>query len=384
MQPGDSGATPGKTPLKDALEECLETKGRLSPNYRENFERVVGSWIDFCHRRNVEALEDVTERTMAAFAGHLARRVEAGQSDGVDGGIAASTAWTYYDYVSAFLSWAVKWDYLTENPAEKARAREPMPARPSSGEYNRQFWQSEQRQTVVDYVRRRVDSAYRHPIAPKPVLHKRLRDRALVATLAYTGVRGGEILNDPTDDRRAGLRWKDVDLEDGRLRILGKNQQVEDAQLPTQAARPLRRWKDALEPTASDWPVFPSMHVPTLSRKIAAELGPKERSKRVSTSHHWAVVLDEEIEPPSITTEGVRSILKRLTDAADVPGLGEDEYLTLHGARRGVGEKLYRERGHAAAQRTLRHADPSTTSEMYAHIEASELADDVSEVFNGE
>jgi len=34
-----------------------------------------------------------------------------------------------------------------------------------------------------------------------------------------------------------------------------------------------------------------------------------------------------------------------------------------------VGEKLYRERGAAAAQRILWHADPKTTSEIYSHIE---------------
>ncbi|MFC6977016.1 tyrosine-type recombinase/integrase [Halomicroarcula sp. GCM10025709] len=90
--------------------------------------------------------------------------------------------------------------------------------------------------------------------------------------------------------------------------------------------------------------------------------------------------------PPSLTTSGVRSLLKRWTEEADIPDLDIDagEYLTLHGARRGVGEKLYRERGAAAAQRTLRHADPSTTSQMYSHIEASELAEDNTDVFDDE
>ncbi len=39
---------------------------------------------------------------------------------------------------------------------------------------------------------------------------------------------------------------------------------------------------------------------------------------------------------------------------ASILDLEADAYLTLHGARRGVGETLYRERGAAAAQRTLR------------------------------
>jgi len=44
----------------------------------------------------------------------------------------------------------------------------------------------------------------------------------------------------------------------------------------------------------------------------------------------------------------------------------------------------YREEGAAAAQRALRHADPSTTSEMYSHIEASELSEVGSDVFADE
>lgn len=66
-----------------------------------------------------------------------------------------------------------------------------------------------------------------------------------------------------------------------------------------------------------------------------------------------------------------------------LPGLEEDEYLTLHRTRRDVGDN-YRERGAAAAQQTLRHADPQATSEMSLHIEASELAEDNTQVFDDE
>ena len=384
MEPTDSGATLQGKPLKDALAECLESKTSKSPNYRKNLERVVTDWISYCRDRGVDTLEDVSQRLMGNYAGHLARRVEAGKSDDVDGGITASTAWTYYDYVSAFLTWAVKWNYLAENPAEKGPARESMPDRPSSGEYERQYWQPEQRKALVDFVRRRVDSAYQDPIAPTPILHKRLRDRAFVATIAYSGVRGGEIVKDPNDSRRTGLRWSDVNLEDGRMWILGKNQDREAAQLPEQATGPLQRWYDAYEPPSDDWPVFPSLHVPTLSRRLGKELGGDERDRRTEQYGYWTIVLEAGVEPPSITTEGARSVLKRLSAVADIPNLDSGGYLKPHGARRGVGETLYRERGAARAQRTLRHADPQTTSAMYSHIDASELAEDNTEVFDSE
>ncbi|MDQ2052153.1 site-specific integrase [Natronolimnohabitans sp. A-GB9] len=374
------------TPLEDALAECLASKRGTSPNYRTNFERVVGSWIEFCEQTGVTELESVSKQTMSKYAGHLARRIEAGNSDTVEGGISATTAWTYYDYVSAFLSWAVTWDYLPENPADKAAARESLPDRPSSGEYDRQYWQPEQRKAVVDWVHNRVESADRAPIAPTPILHKRLRDRALVATIAYSGVRGGEVLRDPNDPRRTGLQWADVDFDEGIAWIRGKNQDREAAQFPDQVVGPLERWRDAYEPPSEEWPVFPSMHVPTLSRRIATELGDEERDRRTADRHYWTVALEAGVQPPSITTEGARSLMKRLSAVVDVPGLdGEDgEYLTLHGARRGVGEFLYRNVGHEQAQRTLRHADPQTTSQMYSHIDAGELAEDNTKVFDSE
>jgi len=77
--------------------------------------------------------------------------------------------------------------------------------------------------------------------------------------------------------------------------------------------------------------------------------------------------------PKALTTNGGRSVLKRLCEAADLDI--DSDYLKPHGARRGIGELMCRERGAAVAQRTLRHADPRTTSEMYSHIEASELAE---------
>ncbi|ELY96086.1 integrase family protein [Natrialba hulunbeirensis JCM 10989] len=373
MEHSNSGPTPQGKPLEDALAEFLESK---SGNYATNLERVVGQWITYCADRDVRTLESVTKRTMGHYASHLDRRVDAGQSDAVDGGIAASTAWTYYNQVSAFLSWAVKWDYLAENPAEKAVAKDELPPRPSSSDSERQFWSPDQRQALVSYV----DNRARTAIDERGVdALEEVRDRALVTLLAYTGVRGAEVLADYRDDRRNGLRWHNVHLDDGVITVLGKSQQTEQTPLPDQAVEPLRRLETILDPPAEGWPVFPSRHPPSLYKAIDAAGHEKP------DGDPWEYVLETGIEPPSMSTSGARTLLKRLSDKADVPlDDSPKDYLTLHGARRGVGEKLYRERGAAAAQRTLRHADPQTTSEMYSHIEASELAKDNTAVFDDE
>jgi len=372
METSESGASPTGKPLENALAEFLESK---SGNYATNLEHVVGQWISYCADRDVRTLEDVSKRTMGSYAAHLSRRVDAGQSDDVDGGIAASTAWTYYNQVSAFLSWAVKWDYLAENPAEKAAAKDELPDRSSSTSGDQQFWQPEQRRAIMDYVDERAREAID---ADGTDAFEEVRDRALVAMLAYSGVRGAEVLADYRDDRRNGLRWHSVDLENGVITVLGKSQKTEETALPEQAVEPLRRLETLLDPPAEGWPVFPSRHPPSLYDVIA------DAGHEKPDGDPWGYVLRNGIEPPSMSTSGARTLLKRLSDEADVPGLEDDDYLTLHGARRGVGEKLYRERGAAAAQRTLRHADPQTTSEMYSHIEASELAEDNTAVFDGE
>jgi len=48
---------------------------------------------------------------------------------------------------------------------------------------------------------------------------KAARDRALVFVLAYTAVRVGELLRDPNDPRRRGVRWEEISRrrEYGRL-----------------------------------------------------------------------------------------------------------------------------------------------------------------------
>ncbi|WP_379777000.1 tyrosine-type recombinase/integrase [Haloarcula pelagica] len=209
--------------------------------------------MDWCADRDVHTLDDVEVQTMARYADHLTRRVRAGQAD-ADDGIAASSAWTYYSQISAFLSWATKWEYIPENPANKGRAKDQLPPKPSGNDHERQFWQPEQRQALMKYLDERARKAIHTDDvdAFEPV-----RDRALGAVLAYTGVRGAEILADRHDPRRTGITWADVDLGGGTITVLGKNQQVEPTPLPAQAVEPLSRLQTLLSSPDGDCPSSP-------------------------------------------------------------------------------------------------------------------------------
>jgi integrase len=168
------------------------------------------------------------------------------------------------------------------------------------------------------------------------------------------------------------LRWGDVDLDRGVLRVLGKDQHREPALLPGPAREGLDRWQRVQRPADDDWPVFPTDHAPSKYRVGRTELGEtfEERLDAVDGDID-ALLREHSLAPPALTTEGARSLMRRLTDDAGVE-VGDDAgYLQLHGARRGILEEIYR-RDRGDAQDLARHKSLSTTRAAYQHIDAEE------------
>ncbi|SEO75498.1 hypothetical protein SAMN05216388_101848 [Halorientalis persicus] len=94
------------------------------------------------------------------------------------------------------------------------------------------------------------------------------------------------------------------------------------------------------------------------------------------------LALDEGIRPPSLTTDGARSILQRLSDEAEIEiDHPKHEYLAPHGGRRGMGEVLVRGFGYTVAARYLDNSE-KMVRERYSHIEADELGDIATEAIN--
>ena len=232
------GSTTSSIPpsLQEGLTQFLtaKSKGDDSGNYRRNAKRVITRWIDWLAQRDIESFEQLDETVLAHYAEHLRRRVAANEAETTDGGIARSTAWTYYNTVSAFLEWASKWGYLQENYARAGLAQESMPARSASQQSQQQFWTPDQRTQILNYVNKRSHDAIDEKGLDADV---EARDRALVAVLAFTGVRAAEIFCSEHDNRtgRQGIRWRDVDLDEQTISVLGKNQQRQSAWLVNQA-----------------------------------------------------------------------------------------------------------------------------------------------------
>jgi len=108
--------------------------------------------------------------------------------------------------------------------------------------------------------------------------------------------------------------------------------------------------------------VFPTFDQRTLAGLIQDELQPTKGNARTQLpsaarsmpeTSCWRSTRD--IRPPSITTDGARSILQRLSETAvevdiDHP---KHDYLAPHGGRRGMGEVLVRAFGYTVAARYL-------------------------------
>lgn len=94
------------------------------------------------------------------------------------------------------------------------------------------------------------------------------------------------------------------------------------------------------------------------------------------------LVIDDDIRPASVTTDGARSILQQLSEAAAIDiDQPKHDYLAPHGGRRGMGEVLVRAFEYTVAARSLDNSE-EMVRERYSHIEAGELGDVVTEALD--
>jgi integrase len=269
----------------------------------------------------------------------------------------------------------------------------PLPEDDGRKPGDQQAWTSEQRHDLTRHVDEQARSAIERyttlPADTNPLDRQRARyaalkaarDRALVFIIAYTAVRVGEVLRDPNDPRRRGVRWEEISLEDGSMDVYRKKQQWDAASLPDPVISPLRSYRKLMDPPSERWPVFPTLDQRTLATLVKDELADRgKRSDAIEEQREEYVrdlllALSEDIRPPSITTDGARTVLQRLSEAAEIDiDHPKHDYLAPHGGRRGMGEVLVRAFGYTVAARYLDNSE-EMVRERYSHIEAGELGD---------
>jgi len=344
------------TPTPDGLETAIQDRlaDLDSGKYRSNNEfvlRLFAEWLREAH--DVTEVEEITAQHLRSYARVLRAAQETEPDDEHYVEInAASTVRQYYDYVSAWLGWAVRDQYLDRNPARTETATEPLPE--PATEPDRQFWTPRERKAICATTGEIVDSALEDD-ADQRRRYQAYRDRALVYLLGYSGCRGAEIAAVNDDVKRNGLRWKDVGLDDGVLVVYGKSRQWEEAPLFEPALEPIRRWKRELDPAIEEWPVLPTFHLPSLYGLLPDEV-------ETSPATVWKQLRAHDQQPPSLTVDGLRRTLSTLCENSDYEF---EEPLKPHGARRGLGDQLYQEQAELA-QDALRHQSIETTHEAYS------------------
>lgn len=363
----------GTDELSTVVQRYLEAKakGRQTGNYRTMATSVLSRWVSFQRSQGITTVDGLNETALRRYAQHLRRHVR-------DGEFSAATARTYYATVRACLQWAVEDGQVADNPAAANRARSELPE--DTRDPDRQFWDRDDVQQLLSHLTAEIDAQLDE--GGIEAAARVIRDRALVSTLAYTGVRGAEVFRDTDDDRngRQGLRWENVNLADGALKVLGKTQTWEWAQLPPQARDHLERHRTVQSPPDDRWPVFPTAHSPSKYRAVREQLATRgwmdeDIESLLEDGDIDDILREHEVVPPAITVRGARSLLKRRCDDAGIDG----EYLKPHGARRGLGDRLYRESAELA-QTALRHTSIRTTHDAYSHIDATETAETVGEL----
>ncbi|RKD97394.1 tyrosine-type recombinase/integrase [Halopiger aswanensis] len=316
--------------LADAAEIYLRRKAvgdssgpDTGGTYAAKAELILERFVDWLeHEHGVRSVSALETDHMRSYARELRDRADRGE-------YAPATAGTYYAVVRAFLSWCARSDIIAENPAAAEAATAPLPSDESRPDRE---WTAEQRRRLEAYVRDRALEADRgRDGTSRDERRDRLREYAMVAVLAHSGARGSELFRVPQDDRRTGATWDDVDFYTGTIRVLGRSQQLEDVSLLAAARTPLRRYRVALDPPSNDWPLFPTRHAPSIAgrvRTVLRERGYDDEEIEALLKERTATELARErsIAPPAITTEGARSVLKRLCSAAGIDVDGE--YLT--------------------------------------------------------
>lgn len=365
------------TPGDDALETAIQKRVRDldSGKYKSNTEHVLRLFATWLREdQDVHHVSSITSQTLREWSRALSGAVEDEEDDrqGTDDEtdtLAASTAEQYYAYVSAFMGWAVREEHLDTNPALTNKAKEPLPK--GENDARTHFWSERERDAICATADQLVDESFDNEDERAQL--RAYRNRALVYTLAFTGCRGAELAAVSDDSKRNGLRWTSVDLDLGTMSVFGKNREREQAPILEPAEEPLDRWRQVLDAPDSTWPVFPTLHLPSLYGALPDDV-------ESSPETVWDDLREHDCAPPSISTSGVRSILKRLCKQSPYEF---EETLKPHGARRGLGDTLYQERP-GLAQDQLRHKSIRTTHEAYTELDMQRTKQQADEVLRSE
>jgi integrase/recombinase XerD len=177
--------------LKFAYQDFLEDrrfKNTTKTNI-ENYEMLLGKFVDFCIENQVVNAEDITYSHVRQY---LLKCQEKGDK--------AGTINTKLR-IRAFLNYLIECEVIRNNPAKKIK--------PQKDDVKIEVFSDEQIKQMLNFYRR---------IKQREKSYVAYRDYMMIVTILGTGIRRGEIIN---------LQWSDVDFVNKTISVFGKNRRKE-------------------------------------------------------------------------------------------------------------------------------------------------------------
>ena len=191
MDQPETDVTPGeearKTDIHDTVEDYLTARRdeHGSGTYAASAKSELDRWVNWMAERgyNLETLEERGPEILRQYATRLRQRTQSG-------GITASTAQTYFAYISACLSFAVREGRLPRNPAQTETARELMNTRPSMAVVGNRVARAADAETAEGMEKKAhaaIAEGYRADEEAAEKVAERLADAERVVTLSRSG-----------------------------------------------------------------------------------------------------------------------------------------------------------------------------------------------------
>lgn len=174
------------------IEDCMYVK-------RNRETTVIGerqTFNTFCKLMpEVEVLNDITYEKLVSFFKKLETRERIVGRGKIKYGVTTSTTDTYRRRLSRFFDWLIDENYLSQNPMDRIKMQKPVYTKDET-----------LKRKDVETIFTAIEMNYSNLLIKK-------RDKAMVATLLFLGLRRGELL---------GLNINDVDLERGQITVRGE------------------------------------------------------------------------------------------------------------------------------------------------------------------
>ena len=206
----------------------LAVERQLSPNTLDGYRRDLDALDDFARAqgRDLEALGTEDIRGFIA-TGHR-------------GGLSPKSLQRRLSAVRSFYRWLLRRGRVKANPADALRA-------PKAPRKLPQVLDPDEAKALVEVP---TDA----PLG--------LRDRALLELFYSSGLRLSEL---------CALRWRDLDLGDGLVTVLGKGRKQRTVPVGSHACRALADWRNETG-AAAEQPVFPGRNGPITPRAVQLRL----------------------------------------------------------------------------------------------------------------